>query len=332
MKKAHHASALLIRPRQPEDTPHIVALYNAQEHDHPSQTPERYEAENPLSDTSAHREKWVAIYKEEWAGYASFYPAWWTGDPNTYSIEIRVEEHLKRQGIGTCLFEQILSRLKVQGANRLICWLRDDIPAGLHFAKKRGFQETAQKMQDYRLFVPEVALKPFIDAEARLAQNGISLITLAEAERWGEPFLRHLHALCNPIEEGNAQESSQASFESWQKQTLRAEGVTPEAYWIALEEEIPVGVTFLKRLGAEDAENDYTGVAPTHQGRGIATALKGRAIAWAQQAGVLWFYTSSEVDNTPMIAINTRLGYRPGVVHREVEYGIRDLGRNNCSL
>ena len=77
-------------------------------------------------------------------------------------------------------------------------------------------------------------------------------------------------------------------------------------------------MTFLKRLSDDAAENDYTGVASTYRGRGIARALKLRAIAWARQRGVRWFYTSSEIGNARMIAVNRRLGYEPGVRRLEV--------------
>jgi GNAT superfamily N-acetyltransferase len=322
MKIQSDDAGLVIRPRQKADTSSIVALYNSQEHDHLPQSVSRYEAEHPLTKVDEQREQWVAIYRGVWAGYCSFYPAWWTGDPNTYSVEIRVDDHFSRQGIGTRLFEQMLSRLRVQKADRLLCWLREDTPSGLTFAKRWGFSETGQRMQDYLLSVPDVALEPLMVAEKRLAQEGIALMTLAEAEHWGEPFLRHLYDLCNPVEESEAEESLRTSFELWQEQTLKAEGVMPEAYWVAVEGAMPVGVTFLKLSGAENAENDYTAVAPAYQGRGIATALKGKAIAWAQNAGVLWFHTSCEVENAPMIGINTRLGYRPGAMRREVVYDI----------
>ena len=65
-------------------------------------------------------------------------------------------------------------------------------------------------------------------------------------------------------------------------------------------------------------KEQLVGVAATHRGRGIATALKRRAIAWARQDGVSWFYTSSEMGNARMIAINRRLGYQPGVRRLEV--------------
>ena len=83
-------------------------------------------------------------------------------------------------------------------------------------------------------------------------------------------------------------------------------------------------MTFLKRLSPTAAENDYTGVAASHRGNGIAVALKLRAIQWAQRNGVDWFYTSSETGNSPMLSINQKLGYRAGV--RRIEVG-RDIHR-----
>jgi hypothetical protein len=41
--------------------------------------------------------------------------------------------------------------------------------------------------------------------------------------------------------------------------------------------------------------------------------LKLRTIAWARQHGVYQLFTACEIENTPMIAINKRLGYQSGV-------------------
>lgn len=316
---------MIIRPRQREDTPSIVALYSAQEAELPLQTLEHYEAEHPLEASGASGEQWVAVYNGERVGYSSFHPAWWTEDPTAYSLELRVAERYGRHGVGTHLYEKTLSRLWARGATRLLCWVRDDATAGRSFAKKLGWRETGQTIQDYRLFTPDVSLEEFTHTEARLTQSGISIVTLAEAEHWGEPFLFRLHTLCINTEETSSEERSYASFLSWKAEALQGTGATPQTCWIAVEAGLPVGVTFLKRVGLEEAENDYTGVAPTHRGRGIATVLKGKAIAWAQKAGVRWFHTSSEVGNNTMIAINTRLGYRPGAVRHEMECKVNSL-------
>src|SRR5207302_4822019 len=120
-----------------------------------------------------------------------------------------------------------------------------------------------------------------------------------------ELFLRALQRLwADSGEEPPDPEPLRPSFPSWQQGVLHASGLSPETHWVALDGDRPVGMTFLKRLSEDAAENDYTGVASTHRGRGIAPALKLRAIAWARQHGVSWVYTSSEVGNTRMIAIN----------------------------
>ena len=88
---------------------------------------------------------------------------------------------------------------------------------------------------------------------------------------------------------------------------------------------LPLG-GYVRMLGENAAENDYTGVLPSHRNRGIAAVLKGKAIRWAQQHGVEWFYTSSSVENGPMIAIQERLGYQAGPCRMQV---VRDLKRDS---
>ena len=53
------------------------------------------------------------------------------------------------------------------------------------------------------------------------------------------------------------------SFSSWREEILQAPGLSPETQWIALDAGRPVGMSFLKRLSEDAAENDYTAVAST---------------------------------------------------------------------
>lgn len=54
-----------------------------------------------------------------------------------------------------------------------------------------------------------------------------------------------------------------------------------------------------------------TAVARAWRGRGIASALKRATIAWAAANGITAIETANDLDNTPMRAVNQRLGYRP---------------------
>ncbi|MBB5236118.1 GNAT family N-acetyltransferase [Deinococcus budaensis] len=59
------------------------------------------------------------------------------------------------------------------------------------------------------------------------------------------------------------------------------------------------------------AESEQTVTARAHRGRGLATALKAHALAWAQGEGFTHASTGGTVLNLPMLRVNTRLGYVP---------------------
>lgn len=61
---------------------------------------------------------------------------------------------------------------------------------------------------------------------------------------------------------------------------------------------------------AREVSSDLTTTHPTHRGRGLATLVKARALAWARDSGYTRAGTGGTVLNLPMLRVNTRLGYR----------------------
>jgi RimJ/RimL family protein N-acetyltransferase len=51
-----------------------------------------------------------------------------------------------------------------------------------------------------------------------------------------------------------------------------------------------------------------TATVPEHRGRGLARLAKITAL---RRAGARFAYTGNDESNLPMLAVNTRLGYRP---------------------
>jgi GNAT superfamily N-acetyltransferase len=315
----YEESITYFRPRVPDDDVRIVEIYGEQEAGSAPLTLDRYRAERVGQAADHQGEEWVALVQDQLVGSGSFSPAWWTGDPGTYSIEIRVDPSHWRQGIGTRLYDLLHSRLLALEATRLVGWVRADTEAARGFAARRGVHETGQVVEEYRLHVPEANTDAYAGLEEGLRGDGVRIASLAELGRDDEQFLRALHLLwADSGDEAASAERPGNSFAAWRREVLDGTGLSPETHWVALDGDRPVGMTFLKRLSEDAAENDYTGVASTHRGRGIAPALKLRAIAWARGHGVNWFHTSSETGNAPMIAINRRLGYQPGVRRLEV--------------
>jgi len=301
---------IVVRPWEPGDDAGIVEMYNREE---PQAAPRAVEAHRGQEAEVARQddeEQWVAVAAGRVVGVGSFGPAWWTGRLGDCTAQLLVDHDYRGRGIGSRLSDILDSRLAAHGATRLLAWVRTDSTPGRCFAARRGFTETGQVIDEYRLRVEDASLEAYQGLEDQLRGENVRIASLNELESSDETVLRGLQHLW--ADSGGTPPDAQEladSFDSWRARVVEGAGLAYETHWVALHAGRPVGMTFLKRLRADAAENDYTAVAPSFRGRGIAQALKVRAIRWARENGVRWFFTSSEIDNARMIAINERLGY-----------------------
>ncbi|MCK4410255.1 MAG: GNAT family N-acetyltransferase, partial [Candidatus Eisenbacteria sp.] len=89
-------------------------------------------------------------------------------------------------------------------------------------------------------------------------------------------------------------------------------GGMPESWFIAVDDGRYVGMSQLWRNLADPKllQTGLTGVARSHRRRGLATALKVRAIMGAKEMGVESIRTDNEEDNS-MYLLNVKLGFKP---------------------
>ncbi|HEY3146685.1 MAG TPA: GNAT family N-acetyltransferase, partial [Dongiaceae bacterium] len=93
-----------------------------------------------------------------------------------------------------------------------------------------------------------------------------------------------------------------------------------EGYFVALDVGQPIGVSSLWRALDEPdlLRTGLTGVRRAYRRRGIAFALKLRALEFARaQPGIRRVITDNESTNQPMLAINEALGFakQPAWIH-----------------
>jgi GNAT superfamily N-acetyltransferase len=267
-----------------------------------------------LESGEAGREVWCAFADETLVGLARLGHAWWTNEPDCYSVEVTVDPAERSRGVGSALFEQLRRQLVARGAGRALTWVKEDEAPSRAFATSRGFRETGQAIQEYTLQL-EAAVPVATDLELHLSEVGIRLTTLADVAL-DAGFLCSLYRLWSGTDEVPAEPER---LVAWRAEVVDGPGLSLQTHWVALHGDRPVGMTFLRQLSAEAAENDYTAVAPEWRRRGVALALKQRAIAWGCAQGLVAFHTSSERGNLPMIRLNQRLGYRSGAVKLQLE-------------
>ena len=189
---------------------------------------------------------------------------------------------------------------------------REDRQEGMDFLEKRGYKRTLRDQMS-ELVLADFDPEPFDWAADRMAEIGVEIRTVVELEAGGvdwKPEMWDLeHELLQDVPTDDP--VTKQPFERWVK-CLTHPGFIPEAYFIAIADGRFVGVTSLWRSLAEKDKlhTDLTGVVRSMRRKGMATALKVRAVGFARDCGARIIRTENE-ENNPMYDLNVRLGFKP---------------------
>ncbi len=97
----------------------------------------------------------------------------------------------------------------------------------------------------------------------------------------------------------------------FKKSMLDAPDFYPEGTFLALDQEEIVGLTQLwKGESSADLYTGLTAVKRKARGKGIASALKARALRFAKETKATKVFTDNDTNNVEMIAINDKLGFK----------------------
>jgi mycothiol synthase len=216
-------------------------------------------------------------------------------------------EH-RRRGFGTVVLRVLLDHLVGRGFGSVGAHVEDD--GSMAFATRHGFEEVDRQVEQVRALAPDEPPAPaYPDVEFATVAARPELLQRAFAlaqQGYADMVLKTGPAVV-PIDE-------------W----LREEATLPAGTFVALEHGIIVGYAGLLAWNDDDsrAENGLTVVERRWRGRGLATALKRRQIAWAAANGITEIVTWTQEGNEAMQRVNTSLGYVTRAVSRTMR---RDL-------
>lgn len=214
--------------------------------------------------------------------------------PGRAFVAPRVLPEARRRGVGTALLRVLADHLAERGYE-LVGTSVDD-PGSLAFAERFGFREVDRQVEQVREVGDELKAMP---------PPGIEIVSVAERpELWRaayDPLALEAFAdlaLDAPIH---------ATLEQWEREWMN----WPEATFVALAGGEVVGTAGLMRDDdrSDRAENALTAVRRDRRGRGIASALKRHALAFAAANGVREVYTWTQRGNADMRRLNEHLGY-----------------------
>ncbi len=326
VEKTAKSLPLELREFLPEDYPALVDLYNRVEPEYPVTEKEaRYEDEH--FDVSKYLlRRWVATRpgKDGIVGAAEIQHSPWSFDPDRYWVWVGVRPDASRRGIGTTLYDHLLENLRERRAKALRAQVREDRADAITFARRRGFQER-ERTWESRL---DLATYDPARFEGRAAlPEGITIVTLADELARDPEALRRVYELNNDLSP-DVPRLDPYTPPTWEmfRDMVTGPGYAPEACFLAKDGDRWIGISNVFRSEGDPAIL-YTGFTATrreYRGKGIAWAMKVRAVGWAKAGGYRELRTWNSTLNAPMLSINVRLGFQKQPVW--ITFG-RDLAR-----
>lgn len=225
-----------------------------------------------------------------------------------FIVWVIVEPAERGRRIGSALWEALLGFLKERRATHLETDVLEGEPAGLVFAGRRGFTVDRHSFRS-RLDLAAFDETPYLPGIAALEAEGIRFGTLAEFPDTPETR-RKLYDLNYQYETHIL--SVIPEYEEFERFVLGGSWFRREGQLLAVDGDVWAGLAAI-RLKPESlsAYNENTVVLPAYRGRKIARALKVRAARYARQHGAQTLETDNNSINTPILAINRRMGYQP---------------------
>lgn len=208
---------------------------------------------------------------------------------------LHVHPEHRGRGIGSGLLDAALDHL---APLRLPVLRGRVLPEALPYARRRGFTPSREE----RFSALDLGSLPPLPA----APAGVRLVSLAGVD----PRRVYQVDVAASVDEPGDVPTDALTYEHWRADTWDNVGLDREASTGAEVDGVLAAISLVKRDGAR-MWSDYTGTAPEHRGRGLATAAKLAALHRAAADGVTVAYTGNDEANAPMLAINARLGYRP---------------------
>lgn len=316
-----------IRDFAEADYPAYAAVHNSVFADYP-ESEEHLARNDSLRNPKYLWKRWVWEEESRVLGIGYYGQDSWNYHPRKFYVEVMVTPEARRRGIGAALYEHVVEAVAEHDPEKLFSLVNEKWDESMRFAVSRGFEDGMRLTEsrfDFQTFDPKV----FEADIEKVREQGIVIRSWAELE--GDPELeRELYAVAQQLlsDMPSTTPYDPPPFELWRERALESQYFLPELYLIALDGERMIGVSNFWGCEIKDRANTgLTGVLAEYRKRGIATALKIRAISSARAAGYRDTLTWNAEENAGMLGINTRLGFRAAATWIEMERALGGSAR-----
>lgn len=210
------------------------------------------------------------------------------------------------RGLGTALWKAAERHLAAAGVARINADVVGD-DTGARFLERHGFAPVRTVIVS-AVDPRRISERDLAAWRAAVERGGYRLAPYAEVD----PRALYELDLALSADEPGESEPRRLSFEEWRSDLLEGPDLTQQGSFAMVANDKPVTYSALSIDPATArGRNEGTATAARHRGRGLATLAKLAQLRWAAENGIERVVTDNDEGNVPMLAINSRLGYRP---------------------
>ncbi len=303
------------REFHPSNYERLVAIYNANYPDYTVSVAERRSRDEGIDRTKYLLRRFACIDLEEdqIVGFGEVAHLVDMFHPRKFMANILVDPEHQGRGVGQAIYDRLNEELDDLDAMLVWTMSKEDLPRRIEFFRRRGFSERTRSWES-RLDLSTADPARFGAYLEKVLKEGITFTTLAEEQHHGQDSLKKIHELVQLINADMPREAAftPLSYEQWEALSLKNPRLLPEGYVIAKDGSEYVGLSNVVRNDTEPQvlNQDDTGVRREYRGRGVATALKLKVIEFGKRNGYAMVKTWNDSDNAPMLAVNTKLGFK----------------------
>lgn len=234
-------------------------------------------------------------------GFGSVARAFWTEEP-VFHLSIYPAKPVEGGPAVEPMFEALEEMAREQGALRTSWYGRDDLPWSVAAPLARGYEITqsnrALRLDLAAFQAPEVRECPILSYPELAHQR---------PDAWEHDVWQLEMDLMGDVP--LPQPFKPTPFEMF-RQTLHGPFSDVRGYFVAVDGDSLVGLSQLmpNRADPRIGVTALTGVRKEYRRKGVAKALKVRALSWARSHGIERIHTDTEEDN-PMGQLNLQLGF-----------------------
>jgi ribosomal protein S18 acetylase RimI-like enzyme len=300
---------LTIRLFTPDDYPMLNKLSNTLYPDYAITVDEARFLDQQRGPEGTHR-RWVLEDNGSIVATCEYSQFLEGNQPREFGCNVMVHPDYQRQGIGTRMCDHLLTALQPIEPVALRNRVREDMLPGLRFLEKHGFCETKRSWESL-IDVQQFSRACFLPIEEAVKAQGIEITTVPVlADNPGRDQL--LYALYRELSDDVPGISGRQlmSYYTFADYVLNGSLSLPDAFFVALHNGEYIGMSFLQASQQNDIlYTGLTGVKRVYRRRNIALVLKLHAIVYAQTHQHQQIRTWNDTTNTPILAVNQRLGF-----------------------